>query len=136
MKIAVCLDDKNGMTFFGRRQSMDSCLRKEFLTLCGTDKVWMDAYSAGQFSEDRDRILVDEAFLTKAGENDWCFVEKGDIASVAGQIKQIVLYRWNRHYPSDVKFPMALFADKWKLVGQRDFPGSSHERITEEVYSI
>ena len=136
MKIAVCLDDKDGMTFFGRRQSMDSCLRREFLALCGTDKVWMNAYSAAQFTEASERLLVDEDFLSKAEENDWCFVENGDIASAAERITQVVLYRWNRHYPSDVKFPVALFSDRWTLIGQRDFSGSSHERITEEVYSL
>lgn len=136
MKIAVCIDDKNGMLFAGRRQSMDSCLRSEFLTMTEPDRVWMDAYTAGQFGDAGDRICVDEDFLHKAEPEDWCFVEKTDLQSVSDKITEIVLYRWNRHYPSDKKFPMELFADRWTLVSQREFPGSSHEWITEEVYSL
>ena len=136
MKIAVCIDDKNGMLFAGRRQSMDGCLRSEFLAMTEPHKVWMDTYTAGQFADAAERICVDEEFLHKAAAEDWCFLERADLQSVAEAVTQIVLYRWNRHYPSDVKFPMELFAERWTLVSRRDFSGSSHERITEEVYSL
>ena len=136
MKIAVCIDDKNGMLFGGRRQSMDSCLRAEFLKMTEPAGIWMDAYTAGQFAENSDRICVDEDFLAKARDEDWCFVEKADLRPVAEKITQLVLYRWNRHYPSTQKFPQELFENRWTLVASRDFPGSSHERITEEVYSL
>lgn len=136
MKIAVCLDDKNGMMFAGRRQSMDGYLRRAFLALAGTDKVWMNQYTAGQFADVQDRLLVDEDFLLKAEAEDWCFVEDQDLLPVMERITEIVIYRWNRVYPSDRKFPMALFANRWQLVSQRDFAGNSHERITEEVYRL
>ena len=136
MKIAVCVDDRNGMLFAGRRQSMDSCLRAEFLKMTVPAKIWMDAYTAGQFADAGERILVDEDFLRKARAEDWCFVEKADLQFVAKEITQIVLYRWNRHYPADKKFPAELFDSRWTMINQRDFPGSSHERITEEVYCL
>ena len=136
MKIAVCLDDKNGMLFAGRRQSMDRVLREAFLQLAEGGDVWMDSYTAGQFAEDAAQIRVDEQFLEKAGEDDWCFVEKANLSAVADQVKAFVIYRWNRTYPSDVKFPADLFADRWKLISSREFAGSSHEKITEEVYSL
>ena len=136
MKIAVCIDDRNGMLFAGRRQSMDSCLRSRFLAMTEPDKVWMDAYTAGQFADAEERIRVDADYLAKAEPEDWCFVEKADLPGVAEKITTIVLYRWNRHYPSDKKFPMELFADRWTLISREDFSGSSHERITEEVYNL
>ena len=136
MKIAVCLDDKNGMLFAGRRQSMDRVLREAFLELAEDTEIWMDAYTAGQFQEDQSRIRVDEQFLEKAGEDDWCFVEKADLSAVADQVNAFAVYRWNRTYPSDVKFPADLFVDRWKLISSREFAGSSHEKITEEVYSL
>lgn len=136
MKIAVCLDDKNGMLFAGRRQSMDRVLREAFLELAEDSDIWMDAYTAGQFRENQSHIQVDEQFLEKAGEDDWCFVEKADLSVVADQVKVFAIYRWNRTYPSDVKFPADLFADRWKLTSSREFAGSSHEKITEEVYSL
>ena len=136
MKIAVCLDDKNGMLFAGRRQSMDRVLREAFLQLAEGSNIWMDSYTAGQFAEDTSPIRVDEQFLQKAGEDDWCFVEKADLSTVADQVKTFAIYRWNRTYPSDVKFPENLFADRWQLTSSREFAGSSHEKITEEVYSL
>ena len=136
MKIAVCLDDRNGMLFAGRRQSMDRLLREEFLKRTAGSKVWMDAYTAGQFKEARQTITVDEDFLLKAETNDWCFVERSDLQPVADRITEIVLYRWNRVYPSDRKFPMELFENRWELVSRHDFAGSSHEQITQEVYRL
>ena len=136
MKIAVCLDDKNGMLFAGRRQSMDRVLREAFLQLAEGSDVWMDAYTAGQFTEDTSRLMVDEHFLQKAGSDDWCFVEKADLTDVVDQVTAVAIYRWNRTYPSDVKFPMELFANRWQKTSSREFTGSSHEKITEEVYSL
>ena len=136
MKIAVCLDDRNGMLFAGRRQSMDRLLREEFLKLTAGARVWMDAYTAQQFAQVQETITVDENFLTKAETDDWCFVERGDLQPVADRITEVVLYRWNRAYPSDRKFPMELFENRWELVSRYDFAGSSHEQITQEVYRL
>lgn len=136
MRIAVCLDDKNGMLFAGRRQSMDGVLREAFLQMAEGCRVWMDPYTAGQFAENTSKICVDQQFLQKAGSDDWCFVEKADLTAIANQITGIAIYRWNRIYPSDVKFPVNLFAERWQLVSSREFAGSSHEKITEEIYSL
>jgi len=45
------------------------------------------------------------------------------------------LFRWNRIYPSDVKFPIKLDQGQWHRVSTEDFLGSSHEKITMEVYA-
>ena len=45
----------------------------------------------------------------------------------------VYLYKWNRKYPSDVKFPKDMLND-FKLEGSTDFEGNSHEKITEERY--
>ena len=50
---------------------------------------------------------------------------------IADKIEKIVLFRWNRHYPADAHFQ---FPGKWALTAREDFPGSSHEKITMEVY--
>lgn len=39
MKIIVCVDDKLGMTFNHRRQSMDSALRQKLIALCGMNTL-------------------------------------------------------------------------------------------------
>lgn len=136
MIVIVCLDDRNGMLFGGRRQSKDSRLREQVLRLCGERPLWMDPYTADQFTEQAPNIRISEDHLALAKAGDYCFVERSDLAAVAEQIEQLVIYRWNRHYPSDVKFPEALFSDRWEKVSTMDFEGSSHERITQEVYVL
>ena len=135
MNIAVCLDDRNGMLFGGRRQSKDQYLRRELLQLAQPNHLWMNSFSAKQF-EEGDAIEVSETFLELAPQGQWCFVENTDILPYRDKIEQIAIYRWNRHYPSDVKFPMDVFAGSWRLVSTRTFPGHSHDEITEEIYQL
>lgn len=136
MKIALCLDDKNGMMFGGRRQSMDEQLRQDLLQTVGTARLWMSPYSAGQFAFLPETVRVDPDFLEKAGDEDWCFVEDADILPAVHRVTQLAIYRWNRHYPSDRKFPIEVFRDRWQLISRREFPGKSHETITLEVYAL
>lgn len=136
MIIIACLDDHNGILFNNRRQSKDSRLRERMLEVCGEGPLWMNAYSAAQFSEAAPNIRVAENFLEKAGPGEYCFVENSDLTGVSNQAEGLVLYRWNRTYPSNVKFPIELFSYKWQLMSKVDFEGSSHERITQEVYVL
>ena len=134
MKIIVCLDDRSGMLFMKRRQSQDRALRQRVLERTTGSVLWMNRYSEGQFSEGVFR--VDEQFLDKAGPGEYCFVENADILPYLNRIEEVIVYRWNRHYPSDVKFPVDVFCNKWILLETADFPGTSHDMITEEVYAL
>ena len=136
MKIMVCLDDRDGMLFANRRQSMDRILRQQALILAGEQPLWMNNYSAKQFAEDGGNIAVDAAFPENVPKEAWCFVENTDLTPWLPEIRQVVIYRWNRHYPATQWFPMDYFKDKWVLTGRREFAGSSHDIITEEVYSL
>ena len=136
MKIIVCLDDRGGMLFGGRRQSKDRVLREDLIKLTEDHVLWMDAYSFNQFSEDAKNIRVNEAFLSHAGSDDFCFVERADISPYADRVNGVILYRWNRVYPADTHFFTELFSDKWHLLSSDEFAGSSHEKITREVYRL
>ncbi len=46
----------------------------------------------------------------------------------------LVLYRWNRRYPADVYLDIRPEPPGWRLVSREEFSGSSHPRITKEVY--
>ena len=123
------------MLFCGRRQSKDQNLRSMLLQLAQPNNLWMNGYSGNQF-EEGDAIEVSETFLELATQGQWCFVENTDILPYRDKIEYIAIYRWNRHYPSDVKFPMDVFAGSWHLVSTRTFPGHSHDEITEEIYQL
>lgn len=133
MILIAALDDKNGMMFNHRRQSQDSLLRAHILKQTTDSDLWMNAYSAKQFGEcaEKPPVHVSESFLTEAG-GAYCFVENVDIAPYMDRIEKIIIYRWNRVYPRDQVFPVDL--SQWKRTSSTDFAGSSHEKITEEVY--
>ena len=131
MRLIVCLDDRDGMTFLGRRQSQDALLRQDMLAYVDGHGLWMNSYSAAQFGNDCN-ISVSEQPGEHA-EGGYCFVENLP-ASAFLPAEELVIYRWNRHYPSDKKFPLAQALEGMQLVSTVEFAGSSHETITREVY--
>ena len=50
------------------------------------------------------------------------------------QTGKIVIYRWNRHYPADIRWEPDLAAMGFVLKETAEFPGTSHEKITREVF--
>ena len=64
---------------------------------------------------------------------DYCFVENVDINELQDNISKIYVYKWNRKYPSDVTFPVAML-DNYQLENVSEFEGNSHDKITEEIY--
>ena len=127
----ICLDKKQGMMFGGRRQSKDKKVRECILKISEGKTLWMNNNSNRQFEEFSDNICVAEDFMERAKEGDYCFVEDCELAPYLEKIEQIIVYRWNREYPSDRKIDIDL--KKWKRNSKRDFEGSSHKKITEEV---
>ena len=129
MKICVCIDKSNGMMFMGKRQSQDRVQREKLQEIVGDNKLWMSSYS-GKLFEPSENICIDDDFPSKAGEDDYCFLE--DIMVDFDDVSSVILYKWNRAYPGDVTFDCYL--KDFKKISKRDFEGSSHEKITEEVY--
>ena len=117
--------------FFGKRQSQDRLQRAEMLNLIGENRLWISPYSSTLF-ESAENISVDDNFLSKASENDYCFIEDNPID--LSNVSTVVVYNWNRHYPADKYFDHDLKANGFNLISKRDFEGSSHEKITEEIY--
>ena len=141
MVVYVALDDNNGMMFNYRRQSQDKLLRKDLLEDCADSKLWISNYSADQFSSDfpsglPNNILVDDDFLRKADVNDCCFVEEFPLSFHLNKIHKIVIYKWNRVYPADFYFDLDLSIDNWVNTSTSEFVGTSHEKITKEVWEL
>ena len=110
MLLIVCVDDNMGMAFNHRRQSQDRLLRRRLLERVGASKLWMSPYTARQFDALPENVRVSET----------------------DDAEGVVLYRWNRSYPADVHFTLALSA--FRLTERTDFAGFSHPKITEEIY--
>ena len=131
MKLIFCIDDKSGMMFFEKRQSQDQNLREWILNYAQGSKLWMSPYSAKQFGNNAS-VLADDDYMVKAEENDVCFIEDGSYST--DNANEIVLCKWNRHYPADKFFDTDLKASGFKKVKTEDIAGTSHEKITIETY--
>lgn len=133
MILTACIDDRGGMLFHRRRQSQDRLLRRDLLAEAGGRPVWLSPYSLKQFPDPPENLRCAEDFFRRAGRGELCFFEDTDPAPWLDRAESILLYHWNRRYPADLYFPLPLTG--WTLARREEFPGSSHETITKEVYT-
>ena len=129
MKLIICLDDKNGMLFNGRRQSRDSAVVEDVLKSTGNQKLNILPFSQALFSVHTDRVSV----VSEIGDDGTYFIENADVLPFVNTVQEIVVYRWNRVYPSD--FTCCIDFSQFQIKEQYDFAGSSHEKITKIIYS-
>lgn len=130
MTVFVCLDDNNGMMFNNRRQSRDSRVIEQIKAISMGRKLYMDSYSAKLFEDFG--VTVDDNFLEKMTEEDFCFVEKSFLKEYDEKIKTLVIFKWNKIYPFDKQLDISF--NERKLKESYDFEGTSHEKITCEVW--
>jgi hypothetical protein len=128
MKIIICLDDNNGMLFNNRRQSRDSVVLEDVFANLGSAQLNIFPFSQKLFEPFSDRVMV----CTALTENNIYFVEDIDITPYEGQIKEIIVYKWNRAYPAD--FYCEIDFSAFNMVSQTELQGSSHEKITRIIY--
>ena len=129
MNLIFCLDDKNGILFNRRRQSRDSVLLSDALRLAG-GRLWITPFSQKIFES---ASLPHEVTSdpTSLEGNEWLFYEGGDPAPLFPLCREIVVYRWNETYPSDVRVSLDT------LLGgeaEAEMEGSSHKKITRHRY--
>ncbi len=130
MYLIICVDDDMGVSFNRRRQSQDRALRARILARTAQTRLWMSAYTARQF-EAGAAVCVSEDCINVAGHDEYCFAELQISAPLPEDTQGILLYRWNRRYPSDCRFTLP---PEFHLAQRDEFAGFSHEKITEELY--
>ena len=133
MKVYLCVDDNNGMMFNHRRQSRDSVVIQDIIKSSTGFPVFISPYSSSLFAE-YDQKIVSDDFLFLAGPDDPCFVEDRPLAPFEKEITELTVYHWNRSYPADVKLDLNLTNSNYKLLSVEELVGTSHEKITKEVY--
>lgn len=132
MKIVCCIDNNYGMTFNNRRVSRDRNQISNLLELLNGEKIYINNFSKDIIdSENSIFVTLDE--LNNLKDTDYFFDENILPSKLENLLSNIILYKWNRDYPSDLKFDIDL--SKWNLVESIDFKGFSHDKITREIYS-
>ena len=134
MRVAVCIDDFGGMMFNRRRVSRDREVIADLCRSAGEGSIYVSEYSAELFSDADIQPIVSSEFLKIAKNGDLCFVEGEALLPYISMITELTVYKWNRHYPSDVKLDIDPEISGFKLLSVSEFAGYSHEKITKEVY--
>ena len=132
MVLAICIDDDNGLMFNNRRVSSDKAVIEDLVRLGDPQIITISTCSAMLFRDYQDRVEVKEDVFESA--SGFCFAEDGDFLSVLESVKKLIVYKWNRRYPSDRKFPLDAYRSRMTLESTKDIEGHSHPCITREVY--
>ena len=128
MILISCVDNSMGLRFNGRRCSRDREVCRDVLARAGR-ALWLRPESAALFRDFPEAQLHPVESLGDVPEGAACFWETpaGD-----AEAEEILLYLWNRDYPSDEKFQFPTGA--WTCAEETEFPGFSHPVITLRRY--
>ena len=132
MKVIVCVDDGLGMAFNRRRQSRDRVLCEDLVKDLDGETRAIAPDSLTLFDGTEAKLLVCDAPLSSSAKV--AFVENPPLLPYKYEIDEMVIYRWNRKYPADRYLDLLPMEHGFSLTERREFCGSSHEKITKEVY--
>jgi len=130
MTVFTCVDDNYGIAFNNRRQSRDGKINNVIFEMTDKKTLYIDAYSKRLFEENK--VTVKKEHLENASSGDFCFAERDTLERYDERINRLVLFKWNKTYPSDMRLEIDL--GKRTLERTFDFEGSSHKIITCEVW--
>lgn len=128
MTIYLCLDDRRGLRFNGRRQSRDAAVLSDMAARLE------GALTIAPHSERLIRGAQIPYQLLEAGMTCDLFLEDVPTEEQLSCADRLVIYRWNRHYPADITWETDPDSLGFRLETAGEFPGKSHERIGWEVY--
>ena len=128
MKIILCLDDNNGMLFNNRRQSRDSVLTDDIFNDLRGEKLNILPFSQQLFSSYEGNVII----VSDVEADGVYFIENLDITPFLEDIDEIIVYRWNRVYPSD--FSCNVDFSQFTVKSEAELQGSSHEKISKIIY--
>lgn len=132
MTAVVCISNDGGMLFNKRRQSRDRLLIEDFASLSSESTVFISEFSSSLFEKSNISVIATSNPLFSAEEGDFAFVEDRGLLDFKDKIKTLIIYKWNRDYPSDFKLDLNPENENMHLSEIFEFPGKSHEKITRE----
>jgi hypothetical protein len=132
MILIACVDDEMGMRFNHRRVSRDQAVMRDIVDQCQGAPLYLTSETARLLGNiECPNVQVSELLKTEKHVGQYVWIEEPELIEETF-VEQIILYHWNRRYPSDAAFPIEL--KDWQLTSRVDFAGNSHENITKETY--
>ena len=135
MTVVVCVSNNGGMLFNKRRQSKDRLLIENLYLLAEGATIYTNVFSSVLFEKSNAAFVAVENPLDKASEGDFVFCENFSLKAYEHKITDLVIYKWNRDYPADTYLDISPEQVGMSLTQTIDFQGSSHEKITREIWS-
>jgi len=121
------------MLFNSRRQSRDSKVIEDISKITN-GQLSISSYSEPLFKDSGIRLTISDNILNCANYNEYCFIENLSLSHHTDSINSITVYWWNKKYPCDFSLDIDFEAQGFKSVSIYEFPGTSHETITREVF--
>ncbi|MBR3631345.1 MAG: hypothetical protein IKN55_12855 [Oscillospiraceae bacterium] len=133
MVLITCVDQKNGLSFNGRRQTSDSAVYADICNyaadhFCGIEMAssTMEAMSGYL------RRIGSETNPAATEPKQARFAEMDDCQGLDTLYDTLILYRWDKTYPADTFLSIGL--QHYRLIEKQEMTGSSHKTIVKEVY--
>lgn len=130
MTYICCVDDYASLSFNKRRNSSDRFVIEDIINTVGEAPLRVDTYTAKLFRDKQvPSLIVDDDCLENARDGEFVFVERQNPSAYLKAGDQLILYHWNRHYPSDNRLNLTGWNTLEITTGE--FVGYSHEKITK-----
>ena len=130
MTYICCVDDYASLSFNKRRNSSDRFVIEDIINTVGEAPLRVDTYTAKLFRDKQvPSLIVDDDCLENARDGEFVFVERQNPSVYLKAGDQLILYHWNRHYPSDNRLNLTGWDTLEITTGE--FAGYSHEKITK-----
>ena len=134
MTAIVCIEDRGGMTFMRRRLSKDRILTEDIVKTVGDGILYISDFSEALFAKSDISVMSVSNPLDSAEAGDYAFIENIGLKESLEKIKVLIIYKWNRKYPFDFSLDVEPEKCGFSLKESYDFKGSSHDKITKEIY--
>lgn len=131
MTLILCLDPKGGMTFNGRRQTLDYEVVAD-ISVLGNKKLYISPFSESYFMG-RGAKVVDEP-LKDAPSDATVFIEDTDPLPYLDKVEKIIIFRWGEVYPQDCRLSFDPCEKGFKKLGEMKYSTKVHQNIKKEIY--
>ena len=133
MTVIFYLDENKGMLFNDRRLSRDAMVFEDIKTyLTGTLKI--NSFSEKLVAASGVNYEIFKNFVTNPDSESFYYIENISVKEYLDKIDRIIVYWWNRKYPSDTKLDFDPLECGYKSTSVYEFVGKSHEKITREIF--
>lgn len=133
MTVIFCLDDNRGMLFNNRRLSRDAMVFEDIKTYL-KGALQINEFSEKLVASSGINYELFKNFVTKPDFETIYYIENISVKEHLDKIDRIIVYWWNRKYPSDVVLDFVPNEFGYNSTSIYEFSGKSHEKITREIF--